>query len=195
MAGIDLADSLVLDPHKGLFLPYGTGCLLVRDGEKLRRAHSQSAAYMPAMQRDTDFVDFCEISPELSRSFRGLGVWLPLKMHGIEPFRRNLDEKLNLAEKAVKDLRAIDGIEILAEPQLSILAFRLHKPALDQHSLNALNRELMARVNSRRRVYLTGTMLRDCFAIRICILSFRTHEERLQMGLDDIRDVVHSLSK
>jgi aromatic-L-amino-acid decarboxylase len=190
MAGLDRADSLVLDPHKGLFLPYGTGCLLVRDGEALRRAHSHTASYMPALQQDPDLVDFCELSPELSRGFRGLRVWLPLKMHGIEPFRRSLEEKLQLAQWAADNVRAIDGIEILAEPQLSVVAFRLVKPALDDASLNQLNSNLLRRINERKRVHLSGALLGPRFALRICVLSFRTHMERMQMAVDDIRTAV-----
>ena len=118
----------MLDPHKGLFLPYGTGALLVRDGETLRRAHALSAEYMPSMQEDPDRVDFNMLSPELSRDFRGLRVWLPLKMHGIGPFRANLEEKLALARHAAEELARMPGVEILAEPQLSILAFRARAP-------------------------------------------------------------------
>jgi len=190
MAGIQRADSITLDPHKGLFLPYGTGSLLMRDGAALKRAHSVYAHYLPAMQEDPDLVDFCQMSPELSRGFRGLRLWLPLKMHGIEPFRRNLEEKLDLARWATEELQKIKGIEIVAEPQLSILAFRLIKPGLDTESLNQLNRELLDRINARKRVYLTATMLGDRFVIRICVLSFRTHLDRMREGLEDIRAAV-----
>ena len=145
---------VVLDPHKGLFLPYGTGALLVRDGEALKRAHALSADYMPSMQDDPDLVDFNLLSPELSRDFRGLRVWLPLSMHGIGPFRRNLEEKLALARRAADELREIPGVEILAEPQLSILAFRLRRPGLDAAALDALNRDLLERINAKKRVYL-----------------------------------------
>src|SRR5262249_53407732 len=124
LAGIEHADSITLDPHKGLFLPYGTGCLLVRDKESLRRAHAVAASYLPPMQTDEGFDDFCDLSPELSRDARGLRVWLPLKMHGAVAFRRALDEKLDLARFAAAELRKDPRIEILAEPQLSLLAFR-----------------------------------------------------------------------
>lgn len=187
MAGIEKADSIVLDPHKGLFLPYGTGCLLVRDGEALKRAHALTADYLPQMQEAPEFVDFCQYSPELSRAFRGLRVWLPFKLHGMGAFRRALQEKLDLARFAREELTKIPGVEILAEPQLSILAFRLARPGLPPEELNELNRDFLARINARRRVYLTSTMLRGSVALRICVLSFRTHRERMEEGLEDIR--------
>ncbi len=187
LRGIERADSVVLDPHKSLFLPYGTGALLVRDAEALRRTHSLAADYMPESREG---VDFCEISPELTRPFRGLRAWLPLKMHGIGPFRDALEEKLALARWAADELRTIPGIEILAEPQLSTLAFRLNPGGLAVEELNRLNRGLMKRINDRKRVLLTGTLLRGEFVIRICVLSFRTHRDRMEMCLEDIRGAV-----
>lgn len=189
LAGLELAHSITLDPHKSLFLPYGTGSLLVRDGTSLRRAHAvtQGADYLPAMQDSPDFVDFCEISPELSRPFRGLRVWLPLKLLGAGPFQRNLDEKLDLTHWATDQLRTIPHLEIVAEPQLTVVAFRLAPPGLDDDAANRLNRAFLNRINARKRVYLTGTTLRGRFALRICVLSFRTHLDRMQMGLEDIR--------
>ena len=190
LAGLERADSITLDPHKGLFLPYGTGSILVRDGKALGRAHSVHAAYLPAVPEDPDFVDFSSVSPELSRDFRGLRVWLPIKMHGIGPFRRALDEKLDLAAWAVEEIRRLPGIEIVAEPQLSLLAFRVVRPGLGEAALNDLNRRVMEAVNARRRVYITNTVARGRFLIRICVLSFRTHRDRMEMALEDIRAAV-----
>ena len=193
LAGISRADSVVLDPHKGLFLPYGTGSLLVRNRDMLRRAHALSADYMPPMQDDPDLVDFNLVSPELSRDWRGLRVWLPIAMHGIGPFRRNLEEKIELTRWAAEELKAIPGIEIVAEPQLSIVAFRLARPDLDAEAENTLNRAFLAAINGRRRVYLTGTMLGGKFVLRICVLSFRTHLDRMREGLDDVRSAVDEI--
>jgi aromatic-L-amino-acid decarboxylase len=187
LAGIERAHSLTLDPHKGLFLPYGTGSLLVRDAATLKRAHAVKAEYLPRFQEEPEFVDFCEISPELSRDFRGLRVWLPVKMHGISAFRGALEEKLELTRLAADTLRGMEGIEILAEPQLSILAFRLVRPGLEGDALDQLNRRFLAAINERKRVFLTGTILGGSFAIRICVLSFRTHRDRMLAGLEDIR--------
>lgn len=181
LKGIEQADSVILDPHKTLFLPFGTGAVLVRDARTLRRAHSLHADYLPDMQQEDELVDFCEISPELSRDFRGLRVWLPLKLFGIEPFREQLDEKLDLIAYAVDELRKMDGIEIVAEPQLTITAFRFRGD-------DALTRELLRRITARKRVMLTPTTLPDGrFVIRIAIGSHRTHKDRVDMMLDDIR--------
>ena len=150
-------------------------------------------------------------TPELSRDFRGLRIWLPFKLHGIEPFRQALEEKLALAEWATAQLRTIADIEIIAEPQLSIVAFRLNRPGLDTPALNQLNQRLLNAINVRKRVLLTGTLLGDQtkgvvgdrsgemvgdrteemvgdqFVIRICALCFRTHHDRVEMCVEDIR--------
>jgi aromatic-L-amino-acid decarboxylase len=191
MRGIERADSIILDPHKTLFLPFGTGALVVKDAAALRRAHTAHSEVLPEMQVSEELVDFCEISPELSRDFRGLRVWLPLKMFGIEPFRQQLDEKLDLAAWAAQELTTIDGIEIVAEPQLSIVAFRLVRPGADA---DALTRELIRRVNARQRVMITGAVAGGRFFARICVVSFRTHMERMQLALDDIRLAAAELS-
>ena len=193
LRGLERADSVTLDPHKGLFLPYGNGSLLIRDAAALKRTHTIHADYMPAMQSAEDRLDFCELSPELSRDFRGLRVWLPIKLHGVGVFRRNLDEKLDLARWAADELRATDGIEVLAEPELSLVVFRLAPRGRPAADLDALNRDFLERINRRQRVFLTGTMLGKLFALRICVLSFRTHEDRMEMALQDIRRAAKDL--
>lgn len=192
MKGIELADSVTLDPHKGLFLPYGTGSLLVKDGPALKRAHGVSAVYLPSVEDDGDLVDFSQMSPELSREIRGLRVWLPFKMHGVAPFRRNLEEKLALTQWATEELRKISDIEIVAEPQLSVVAFRLVRPGMTTDTLNQLNRQMLQQINACNRVHLSGTTLNGNFVIRICVLSFRTHLDRVQMCIEDIRAAVKS---
>ncbi|MEA2561321.1 MAG: aromatic-L-amino-acid/L-tryptophan decarboxylase [Acidobacteriota bacterium] len=194
LRGIELADSVVLDPHKSLFLPYGTGALLVRDAGALRRTHSTTADYLPESRDDPDQVDPSEMSPELTRPFRGLRIWLPLKMHGIGPFRVELEEKLALARWAAEELKTIEGIEVVAEPQLSTLAFRLNPGGLESDDLNRLNRRLMKTINDCKRVFLTGTKLGDRFVIRICVLSFRTHRDRMEVCLEDVREAVRTLT-
>jgi aromatic-L-amino-acid/L-tryptophan decarboxylase len=186
MRGVERADSVTLDTHKSLFLPYGTGCLLARDREALRRAHAVPASYLPPMQTQDGFVDFCDLGPELSRDMRGLRVWLPLKMHGATVFRAALDEKLDLARRAADALKQMPGIELIAEPELSVLAFRARPPGVAEGELDALNRRLVSRVNAKQRVLLAGGLVKGRFVVRLCILSFRTHEDRVSAALEDI---------
>src|SRR5262245_18651752 len=105
MPGIERCDSITLDPHKGLFLPYGTGCLLVRDPEALRRAHEGGAAYLQDVGVGRGLPNFTDLSPELSRDFRGLRLWLPIQLHGLRAFRDQIQEKLDLARMAWGDLK------------------------------------------------------------------------------------------
>jgi aromatic-L-amino-acid decarboxylase len=186
LAGIERADSVVLDPHKGLFLPFGTGALLVRDGQALRRAHELTGSFMPYFQQDPDRVDFCAYSPELSRPYRGLRVWLPLKLYGLQAFRDELDEKLDLARHAAAALGSLPDLEIVTRPELSLFSFRLHPRGIEGEDLDELNRRFLGLINDRKRAFITGTVLRGRFVLRVCVLSFRTHLDRIEMLIEDI---------
>ncbi len=194
LTGLSRADSIALDPHKGLFLPFGNGTLLVRDAKALSDTHRLDADYMPAMQQADDRIDFCNISPELSRDFRGLRLWLPIKLHGIDAFRRALDEKLDLIAMATAELKTIDGIEIVAEPQLTTIAFRLNRPGLNDDDLNRLNREFLDRINADKRIMLTSTILDGRFVVRFCVLSFRTHAKNIDDCMDAVRAAIADLT-
>ena len=200
LSGIETADSIVIDPHKGMFLPYGTGALLVRDSQWLADAFRVDADYLPDSQDEVDKTDFHEISPELSRDFRGLRIWLPLKMHGVRAFREQLDEKLDLTHWIHQQLKGIplEGckLEMVAEPQLSLLAFRIvgaGDEAREEAREEAWNRELLSRINAHRRIYLTSTRLKGKFVIRICVLSFRTHLDRMRECLEIVSSEIRSL--
>ena len=187
LAGIEKADSLVLDPHKTLFLPYGTGAVLVKDGKHLRAAHSFTAAYMPPMQEDDLVYDFCELSPELTRPFRGLRAWLPIKMHGLKVFRAYLDEKLDLALWAQKAIEAIPELELVAPAELSILAFTVKSNGIAAEERNAKTKALLDAINAKNQVYLTGTTVKGIFVIRIAISVFRTHLDRVELLIEELK--------
>jgi aromatic-L-amino-acid decarboxylase len=193
MPGIDRCDSITLDPHKGLFLPYGTGCVLVRDGDALRRAHESDAAYLADVRADGGEADFTDMSPELSRDFRGLRLWLPMMLHGAGAWREQLGEKLRLAREAYETLAADARFDVLEEPQLSVVAFRLRTPGKSGEEADALNAELLQRVNARKRVFMSSTVLHGRLTLRICVLSFRTHEDRVRDAVDALREEARAL--
>lgn len=196
LSGIERADSITLDPHKGLFLPYGTGCLLVREGRHLLEAHREGAGYLQDFDGfDRDGTSPSDLGPELSRDSRGLRLWLPLMLHGASAFRSALAEKLELAGTLHEGLRGLVAsgrpLEIVAEPQLTISAFRLRRH--DGEELGAWNRRnarLLDAVNGRRRVYLSSTALPvadgEAFTLRTCLVSFRTHAASVQAFLEDL---------
>jgi aromatic-L-amino-acid decarboxylase len=202
MKGIEQADSVVLNPHKGMFLPYGIGALLVKDQNQLRKSFDFTGTYLPAPPNDINSYvpeDIMHLSPELTRDFRGFRIWLPLKMLGIKPFRDQLDEKLNLAQWITEQLLQIPNIRIVAHPQLSILAFKLEPSGYDlsPKELDNLNIKLLDAINRRGNILLSpfrSTHNVDGeFAIRIAILSFRTTKQHLEQGISDIQNATSHL--
>jgi aromatic-L-amino-acid decarboxylase len=181
LTGIERADSITLDPHKGLFLPYGTGCLLARDGEALRRAHEVHADYLPLPSEDAGLPDFSSYTPELTRDFRGLRLWLPLHRHGVQTFVDALDEKLDLARRVYDELAAIPSLEVPWSPDLSLVAFRPREGTDDDAQ------RLLDRINGSGRMWLSAAPVRGRLFLRICILSHRTRPDRIDEALDLIR--------
>ena len=127
-----------------------------------------------------------EISPELSRAWRGLRLWLPFKLHGIASFRSELELKRDLAVEAWRRLSAIEDVEITAPPELSLFAFRQRHSSVDLEEENRRNRDLLERINKSRRIMVTGTEIQGKFYTRICVLHLRTDRARMEEGLEII---------
>ena len=202
MQGIEHADSLVLDPHKSLFMPYGTGTLLVKNKTKLLNAFNFTGTYLPPTQEQADPLldDIMYLSQEVSREFRGFRIWLPLKMIGINAFREQLEEKLKLTQWAVKQLQQISNIRIITQPQLSIVAFKL-EPVKDfevsGEDLDQINKTFLDAINRRGNIFLSPFKSKEGligkFALRIAILSHRTTHKHIQQGIQDIREAVNEV--
>jgi aromatic-L-amino-acid decarboxylase len=183
--GLSRADSLTLDPHKGLFLPYGTGALLVRDGSFLRAVHGVQAGYLPPAA-DLEFYDPAQYGPELSRGFPGLRIWLTIKIFGAGKIRAAIAEKRTLAVMAAERIARVPGIRMVAPPQLSLFAFRVEPPAASLAAQDEATRQLLARVNARGRVMLTGCTVDGRFLARVCVLSFRTRRQNVETAVEQI---------
>ena len=194
LRGLSRADSLTLDPHKGMFLPYGTGALLVRDGAALRAAHEATAAYLPAMPHPADFYDPSQHGPELSRGFPGLRVWLAVKLYGSAAFRSAIAEKRQLTVEAFERIAALPHVAIDAAPELSLFAFHLTWPGASRADEDRATKALMAATTARGRVMVTGASAHGRYLGRVCVLSFRTHRAQIDALVDDtaaaIRDIV-----
>lgn len=182
LGGIERADSITLDPHKSLFLPFGTGALLVRERDDLAHAFAESADYLRDHGTDLDALpDFSSITPELTREWRGLRLWLPLQLHGVAAFRSALDGVLDLAEVAWAALE--DDPNIVActgAPDLSIVTFRVRGDDAAQDAL-------LRAVHADGRVRLSTTVMGDEVVLRLAILSHRTSRETIDLATSLIR--------
>jgi aromatic-L-amino-acid decarboxylase len=193
--GLSRADSLTLDPHKGLFLPYGTGCLLVRDGRALRQAHTlgEHASYLPDLPDLEEFYDPSQHGPDLSRGFPGLRVWLTVKLYGAARLRAAIAEKRELALDAARRLAAVPGIAMDAPPQLSLFAFHLEWSGSTQEDRNRATTALLEQVTCRGRVMITGCTVEGRVLARVCVLSFRTHQSRIDDCVADVTEAAARL--
>ena len=182
--GIELSDSVVMNPHKGLHTPFGLGAALIRDGRHLYQAHYYTADYLQDRAFHDQEVSPADVSPELTRHFRALRLWLPLKLIGVAPFRAMLSEKLLLARYAWKILQSMPGFEVGPEPQLSIFVFRYVDVEGD---VDEFNRRLVERLRRDGTIVLTSTLIDNVYMLRLCILSYRTHIDTIDLAIDVIR--------
>lgn len=181
LRGIELADSVALDPHKTLFLPYGTGAVVVRDGRLLQDAFSATGAYIQPLSESEVGPSPADLSPELTRHFRALRLWLPLQIAGVAAFRAAQEEKLALARYLHRRLSEIEGFDPGPEPQLSVVAFRYLPKSGD---IDAFNERLIRHVQEEGRVMLSGTRIDGSYRLRCAILCFRTHVEHVDEVVD-----------
>ncbi len=176
-AGMDLADSVSLDPHKWLYQPLDCGCLLFRDPSQARRTFSFTGDYAKSLQEDPleDFAFFDE-SLELSRRFRALKLWLSLRYHGLSSFRQQIENDLQCAQRLASLVEAEEETELLASVPLSAVCFRYvpRSASLNDTQLDELNLQILRGVQRRGRVYVSNATIHGKFALRACIVNHRT---------------------
>lgn len=180
--GIERADSMIVDPHKGLFLPYGVGAVLVKDSRAVLHSHYYSANYMQDGYDEELIKSSSNISPELTRHFRGLRVWLPLQLLGTDPFVACLEEKLLLVQYFRSRLAAL-GFCLGPEPDLSVSYFWYPF----ESDYDTKNKQLMHAIHADGSVFLSSSKIGGRFVIRIAILAFRTKKETVDEAVEMIR--------
>jgi glutamate/tyrosine decarboxylase-like PLP-dependent enzyme len=172
LAGIERSRSVAMDPHKGLFLPFGSGALIVRDEQQLAESHRYSASYLDDARGSGGVFSPADLSLELSRPFRGLRLWLPLKLFGLAPFRAALDEKLLLARYFHSQLAERPGWVVGPAPDLSVVTYR-YLP--ERGDANDFNRRLLQAVADDGRAVISATEIDGAYTLRLAILHYRTH--------------------
>ncbi|MDZ7630372.1 MAG: aminotransferase class V-fold PLP-dependent enzyme [Gemmatimonadaceae bacterium] len=191
--GIVRADSLTLDPHKGMFMPYGTGALLVRDGSALRAAHEATAGYLPEMPSPGDFYDPSQHGPDLSRGFPGLRMWLTIKVYGSEAFRSAIAEKRALALDAYARVARLPHVVTYGAPELSLFPFHVTWQGATRAQENEATRDVMSATSRRGRVMISGAEVAGRYVGRVCVLSFRTHAPQIDALVEDLSDAINEV--
>ena len=205
--GLELADSISLDPHKWLYQPLDCGCLLYRSPAAARRAFSHTGEYARSLSTDPiEGFAFFEESLELSRRFRALKLWLSLRYHGKAAFRGSIAQDLALAQRLAENIRRSPDLELLAPVELSAVCFRVIRGRTSVETglapsqagqdsdaqLNDLNRAILGEVIRRGRVYLSNAALASSgmdnrFALRACIVNHRTTPADVDAVLAEVR--------
>jgi aromatic-L-amino-acid decarboxylase len=172
--GMNLADSISLDPHKWLYQPLDCGCLLYRDREAARSAFSFTGEYAKSLSKDPlEGFAFFEESVELSRRFRALKLWLSLRYHGLAAFRNAMRADLEHANQLATMIKREPRLELLAPIELSAVCFR-HRGFTDTADLNVFNATLLRHAIERGRVYISNASLNGKFCLRACFVNHRT---------------------
>lgn len=191
LKGIERSDSAVLDPHKSLFLPWGSGIVIVRDARLLLATHSYTGSYLQDALSEPGELSPADVSPELTKHFRALRMWLPLILLGTKPFQAALDEKLLLARYFHHEIQAL-GFEAGPEPDLSIVTFRWAPPGTSLEEANAINQAIVDGMKKDGRIFISSTMIDGRFTLRMVALSFRTHRKTIDLTLQILREQVAS---
>jgi len=202
--GLERADSISLDPHKWLYVPIDSGCLLFRDEARARAAFSfDGADYIKVHEQDeTEAFAFWNYGPELSRRFRALKIWLTLRYYGARRIARTIAEDNAIAAYLGEQVKAATDFELLAAPELSICCFRYVPPGFQtrpeaadeaaqapvENGLDQLNTQIMNAVQRGGRAYLSSATIRGKFALRACITNFRTTRADIDQTLEIIRE-------
>jgi glutamate/tyrosine decarboxylase-like PLP-dependent enzyme len=193
LAGIAMADSVALDPHKWLFVPVEAGLVLVRDAETMRSAFSLVPPYIRQSGSAGDVYGlpwFSEYGFQQTRGFRALKVWMAMQQFGLSGYRAAIEENLALAAYLADRVREAPDLELMAPPSLSVVCFRyVGGAAASEDEIAAANRALLERLQLRGEAFLTSTELRGRFVLRACIVNYRSRREDIDRTIDAIRRI------
>jgi glutamate/tyrosine decarboxylase-like PLP-dependent enzyme len=188
LAGIELADSLSLDPHKWLFQSIEAGCILVRDRSLLLRTFQVMPEYLRDTHGGSEEVNFGNYGVQLTRSFRALKLWLSLKTFGLAAFRDAIARGIELAEIAERELAAKGGWEIVTPAQLAVVTFRFNPPDLDTAAVDVLQGRMVEAMLADGYALATSTVLDGRPVLRFCTINPRTTD-------DEIRETVRRMTQ
>ena len=186
LRGIERADSVTLDPHKWLFVPFECGCLLAREPRRLEEAFSVHPEYLTDVRAREHEVNFADLGEQLTRGSHALKVWLSVNYYGVDAIREAIARGVRRAEYAENVVRTRTDFEILSPAQLGIVCFRACPSGYDDAQCDALNERINMRVNATGRFLISSTKLRGRFSLRLCTQVHRMTE----VDIDDVMAAV-----
>jgi glutamate/tyrosine decarboxylase-like PLP-dependent enzyme len=176
LAGLGRADSVTMDPHKWLYVPFECGCLIAKDPDRLKAAFQILPDYLKDIETSGGEVNFADYGEQLSRMARGIKVWLNVHYYGTDALAAAIDYSLGLAPVAEREVRRNADLEVLAPATLGILCFRAKPAGVAAADLDALNERILQRVNASGKFFISSTRIRGSFSLRICPIGHRTRE-------------------
>lgn len=194
--GLGRSDSITLDPHKWLYVPFECGCLLAKDPAALESAFSVHPEYLQDVRARDAEVNFSDYGEQLTRYSRALKVWTSVQYYGLAAIRLEQDRAMELADLAESIVREAPELEVLTPSQFGIICFRVHPRGLDDEgALNALNERVNEQVNRTGFVLMSSTRLRGRLSLRLCIPGYRTREEDIRAVLQLVRETAARTAK
>jgi aromatic-L-amino-acid decarboxylase len=183
LAGIELADSVTLDPHKWLYQPIECGCVLVRDGRLLSQAFTIDPDYLA--DRLSEEVNFSDLGLQLTRASHALKIWLSMSYFGTGAFAAAIDRSLDLALLAEQHVRETPALELLSPATLGIICLRRSfEGVVEEEEIAALNAELVSAFEQSGRGLVSSTRLHGKYAIRMCVMNHTTGPDDVRATLD-----------
>lgn len=185
--GLGRADSVTLDPHKWLFVPFECGCLMVRDPRRLKAAFQIFPEYLRDVEASGEQVNFADYGEQLTRYSRALKIWLSVSYFGVDAIRDAIDGAMDLVLLAEQLVGAEPSLELLSPAQLGVICFRAHPAGLDDPAaLDSLNERINGAINAGGRYFISSTRLGGRFSLRICVLGYRTARRDIEGLIDAI---------
>ena len=193
LRGIESADSITLDPHKWLFQPYETGCLMVRDGDLMEAAFHVLPEYLQDTRLGRRQVNFADRGLQLTRAFRALRVWMSIETFGTNAHAHAIETAIQLAARAGDRVESSARLELLSPPSLGIVCFRFRPGPGWEGDLGPLNARIQERINREGAAMMSSTRLAGEYALRLCILNYRSSWEDVESTLERIEEIGEEL--
>lgn len=196
VTGIDRADSLALDLHKGLHAPFDVGCALIRDRQQHRLTFAENAEYLQIASRGLAAGEFLhDYGPETTRSFRALKVWMMLRHHGVGKFGRLIDQNIDQAHYLAALIAREKQLELMAPVAVDIVCFRHNPEGMDNDTLRTHNIEIMLRLQESGIAVISDTTIRNRHCLRVAICNHRTRRRDIDMLVDALLRIGADLSQ